>query len=420
MIINFFTINKRIRIIIQEVLSQSTSLRKKFNSKEKEKNLENQKEENKNIKNKNKIVSNKNELNEGIIYNNKKNNSIKTHKKLNNPKKRLISQNNIFYKKGIKINKNFQQKENIKINKKLITSFNNYNSLNSFNDKLLNKQKRVKNIFNNIKEIESKKNKNRNQALIKGENKEINIIDKIILYLPKKERMKYFNDDELNSLEFKFALEIDFRTYFQFYFSLLKKKHLLIFTFFVRNDYNLFLLKLSLFLLSFSFFIFMNALFFSDDSMHKLYEDEGKYDILYQIPQMLYSTIISQIMSSLLEKLSLFQDDIINLKEKKDIGDIKKEIKRIIKYIKIKCLLLFIFGIILFITFWYYISAFCSVYYNTQIPLIKDNFISFFTSMIYPFLLYLLPCIFRFVALRNKSKCLYIMSNFVTIIIGIL
>ena len=164
----------------------------------------------------------------------------------------------------------------------------------------------------------------------------------------------------------------------------------------------------------------MNTLFFSDDSMHKLYEDEGKYDILYQIPQMLYSTIISQIMSSLLEKLSLFQDDIINLKEKKDIGDIKKEIKRIIKYIKIKCLLLFIFGIILFITFWYYISAFCSVYYNTQIPLIKDNFISFFTSMIYPFLLYLLPCIFRFVALRNKSKCLYIMSNFVTIIIGIL
>ena len=419
MIINFFTINKRIRIIIQEVLSQSTSLRKKFNSKEKEKNLENQKEENKNIKNKNKIVSNKNELNEGIIYNNKKNNSIKTHKKLNNPKKRLISQNNIFYKKGIKINKNFQQKENIKINKKLITSFNNYNSLNSFNDKLLNKQKRVKNIFNNIIIIESKKSKNKNLALIKGENKEINVINKIIFYLPKKERMKYFNDDELNSLEFKFALEIDFRTYFQFYFSLLKQKHLIIFTFFVRNDYNLFLLKLSLFLLSFSFFFFMNALFFNDDSMHKLYEDEGKYNILYQIPQMLYSTIISQIISSLLEKLSLFQDDMLNLKEKTDIVDMKKEIKRIIKYIKIKSLLLFIFGIILFIAFWYYLSAFCSVYYNTQIPLIKDNFISFFMSMIYPFLLYLIPGIFRFIALRNKNKCMYIISNFVTTIIGI-
>ena len=82
--------------------------------------------------------------------------------------------------------------------------------------------------------------------------------------------MKYLNDDELNSLEFKFALKIDFRTYFQFYFSLLKQTHLIIFTFFVLNDYNLFLLKLSLFLISFSFFFCMNALFFNDDSMHKI------------------------------------------------------------------------------------------------------------------------------------------------------
>ena len=97
-----------------------------------------------------------------------------------------------------------------------------------------------------------------------------NIIEKIISFIPKNERKKYFTNDELNSLDYKYAIQIDFRTYCEFYFSLLKQIHLIIFTFFVHNDYNLFILKLSLFLLSFSFFIFMNALFFNDDSMHKI------------------------------------------------------------------------------------------------------------------------------------------------------
>jgi len=90
----------------------------------------------------------------------------------------------------------------------------------------------------------------------------------------------FFNDDELNSLDYNYALEIDFRSYCQFYFSLLRQTHLIIFTFCVKNDYNIFLLKLALFLLSFSLFLFMNALFFDDDSMHRIYEDKGKYDII--------------------------------------------------------------------------------------------------------------------------------------------
>ena len=39
------------------------------------------------------------------------------------------------------------------------------------------------------------------------------------------------NDEELNNLEYENALLIDKRTYCQYYFSLLKKKHLILFTF---------------------------------------------------------------------------------------------------------------------------------------------------------------------------------------------
>ena len=154
--------------------------------------------------------------------------------------------------------------------------------------------------------------------------------------------------------------------------------------------------------------------------MHKIYEDEGKYDFIYQIPKTIYSALATQIISSLLEKLSLSQDDILKIKEKDNIKKMKKESQKCLKCIKIKSCIFFIFGIILLFLFWYYLSAFCAVYYNTQIPLIKDTSISFFTSMIYPFLLDLLPGIFRIIGILYKIKCLFITSNIVTKIIGIL
>ena len=164
----------------------------------------------------------------------------------------------------------------------------------------------------------------------------------------------------------------------------------------------------------------MNAIFFVDDSIHKIYEEQGKYNFIYQIPQTIYSTIITQIISFLLENLSLSQDDFLSIKEKKELKLIKEETNRVTKCIKIKCLLFFVIGIILLFCFWYYISAFNAVYYNTQNQLIKDTIISFFTSLLYPFLLILFPVIFRITSLRYKIKCLFIFSKVVTKIIGIL
>ena len=76
--------------------------------------------------------------------------------------------------------------------------------------------------------------------------------------------MEYYNDTELNSLEYKTALEIDKRTYFQYYISLIKKKQILIFTFYPTNDYNSMIIKICLFLFSFVLYYTVNALFFND------------------------------------------------------------------------------------------------------------------------------------------------------------
>ncbi len=44
--------------------------------------------------------------------------------------------------------------------------------------------------------------------------------------------------------------------------------------------------------------------------MHKIYKDEGKYDFLYRLPNLLYSTLISTIISNVLEYLSLSENSI--------------------------------------------------------------------------------------------------------------
>ena len=95
-----------------------------------------------------------------------------------------------------------------------------------------------------IKRFNSKKSKNKKQNIFKKSKSNENIMKNNL------------NDLELNTLKYKLALEIDKRTYIQYYFSLLKKKHLILFTFMPINNYNLLSIKISIFIIF--FFIFYN------------------------------------------------------------------------------------------------------------------------------------------------------------------
>ena len=230
---------------------------------------------------------------------------------------------------------------------------------------------------------------------------------------------KNMNDYELNNLQYEKALIYDKRSYFQYYWSLLKRKHLILFTFLPANDYNLFTLKISIFLLSFSLYFTVNCFFFNDETMHKVYKDNGKYNFIYQIPQILYSSFISIIINSLLKVLSLSESELVLIKHQKFTDSAIKKSKQISTKLTIKFIFFFIIGIILLLFFWYYISCFCAVYINTQIILIKDTLISFIISMSYPFALNLFPGIFRIPALRAKNKnkkCMYKFSGIIALI----
>jgi hypothetical protein len=233
---------------------------------------------------------------------------------------------------------------------------------------------------------------------------------------PDESKVKHhdFNDSELNSLSYRRALKYDKRTYFQYYFSLIKSKQLLFFSFYPNNDYNSKLIKITLFFFSFALYYTVNAFFFNDSTMHKIYEDNGTFNFIYQIPQIIYSTIVSTIIKNILTILSLTENNITEIKKEKIFALSIQKMKKLVRYLTIKFILFFIFEFLFLILFWYYLSCFCIVYKNTQVYLIKNTSISFATSLLYPFGLNIIPCILRIPSLKSvkkDKKCLYKISK---------
>ena len=211
------------------------------------------------------------------------------------------------------------------------------------------------------------------------------------------------------------ALEYDKRSYCAYYISLLKTKQSLLNAFFNNNDYDARIIKIDLFLIGFTIDYIVNALFYNDDTMHNIYESKGKFDLEVQIPIIIYSYLISMLLNTPLEFLAFSNDSIIDFKQNKSTINLNKRKKNLKNILKIKFILYFLISFILLTFFWYYISIFCVIYRNTQIHLLKDTLTSFGLSLLFPFVIYLLPGLFRIPSLsndKNNKECLYNFSKF--------
>ena len=190
------------------------------------------------------------------------------------------------------------------------------------------------------------------------------------------------------------------------YWTKLKRRHLILFTFVAKKDFNLIYVKISRFVLQVCNNMSMNALFFSDESMHKIYLSYGKYNFVQQIPQILYSSLISQLFDLLIGLLIITEKqvfEIICLKiSEEEIN--QNEIDKIFRLIKIKFIIFYSISFLLIAFYWYLIAAFCAVYENTQITFIKDFISSFCTGLLYPFIIYLFLTFLRKMSLKDKNK----------------
>ena len=266
-------------------------------------------------------------------------------------------------------------------------------------------------INNNINNLINETNSNNKIInIIKTESNNVQNKSKIIKKLKK---IMNPNLEETNKMSYKLALKNDKRSFLQYYASLIKTKHNIVFSFVYNEDYNSKIIKIDIFFTNFVVFFAINALFFNDNTMHKIYTDQGTFNFIYQIPQIIYSFLISSVIDILITSFSLSEDDILDFKKDKNKTTVKQRYKNLKKKLQIKFIFYFIISFLLLLFFWYYLAMFGVVYKNTQIHLIKDTVISYILSFISPFGFYLIPAIFRICSLsKKKKKCFYKLSLF--------
>ena len=305
---------------------------------------------------------------------------------------------------------------------------NNDNETNTRNKKIkLNKKKKERNKIkkSNINKKEKADidddiiNTDINNNNIITDNTEKNKPDdasKKVVHKKLTKVLKY-DEEEMNDFSFELALKNDKRTYCQLYYSLIKTKHEFFYTFIYNKGYNSKIIKIDLYLFGFAINYAVNGLFFNDDTMHDVYENKGQFDISYQLPIIVYSSLISMLLGGLVQMLGSSSDAIIDFKQSEEKNNINERSKKLIKKLEIKFALYFLLNYILLLFFGYYISMFDAVYRNTQDLLLKDTLMGFGFSFFTPFLIYLIPGLFRIPALaapQKKRKWLYNFSKLFT------
>ena len=103
--------------------------------------------------------------------------------------------------------------------------------------------------------------------------------------------------------------------------------------------------------------------------MNKIYIDHGKFDLLYNIPQIVFSSLISYGLDSLIGYLSQSEQDVIRIKNHINKKISKKEdkskknkikfsflIKKVLYKISIKFVFFFLVSFIIVLIFGFYVT----------------------------------------------------------------
>ena len=281
-----------------------------------------------------------------------------------------------------------------------IKNTENNEFINSSNDNRKNKRKSIKRKSKFEKDI----NKKENNMEETQENKQ---------------RAKDLDMYELNNLEYDEACEFDNRGFCKTYWSVLLREHLVLFTFFTCYDYNLFYIKIERFFVLICTQMTINGLFFIHESMHRKYTQGEDLNFIEKIPQLLFTLIGAHIIEVILCFFSMTDVHVYEIKSLPKEEKNSEKLLKIMDRMKRKLVWFFFITFLLFLFYWYFISAFCAVYQNTQIIFLRDSGISILTSFLDPFVIYGVTTILRLISLslccKKKLGCIYKLSDIIPI-----
>lgn len=220
---------------------------------------------------------------------------------------------------------------------------------------------------------------------------------------------------EFDDMKFEIAILIDNRNFYAKFCREIKDNCIIIILFF-RNDIMFKQIRLSSFILSCTLDYFFNAFFYSEIYLKQRYEEDKLISILIDYPKEIFATLASQFVVKVTELL--MEDKVLSLFLKRISTQNKYYLKGVNyllkKYQKRFYIYISLSYLILIIT-WYYTSAFCTVYQNSQMKLLFDTLESLAFNLILPFPLSFISVTFRHLAIKKLNKFLFIISNIVRI-----
>ena len=147
--------------------------------------------------------------------------------------------------------------------------------------------------------------------------------------------------------------------------------------------------------------------------MRKLYIYKGSTDAAVHVPNIILSSLCSFIASIIVRFICLGERDISKVIVEKNIEKRKALAEKAKKCANIKIIILYISSGCLLFLCWYYVSAFCAVFKNSQKNYLINTLISFIVCNLWPFVTTFIPTIMRRKAIEKKSATLYKSSQYV-------
>lgn len=232
--------------------------------------------------------------------------------------------------------------------------------------------------------------------------------------LPAKTIIDYPNEKNhefLDKLELLNAQKYDKRLFSQLFIYRVKQFHPIYVSFFSVSSSSIKFIEISNFFFNISSNLAFNALFYEDKYISNAYYNG--YSIVYQIPKSIYSSLIGLFVTILskIVKVGFPSNESLRIAK---MNNKEKEMRiKVVKKMKKMNILYFIILFSFSFFFWYFITAFCSVYENSQVSWIIDSFVSISISLLVPILMALLNTIFRKVSLKYQIHFLFYFSRFI-------
>ena len=209
------------------------------------------------------------------------------------------------------------------------------------------------------------------------------------------------------------AIKYDNRSFCVYYGNILLYSHIITNVFFRFNDYNLFVVKLGLFFMTFPINLTMNIFFFTNKSM-KVNYIKSMDDISTfwsNIDNTVYSSILANTLLIILKLLCLTHNSVRKLRKIQNVNEAQAKSVSVLRCTKARIIIYYILSLFFLIIFGFYVLCFCAVFENTQIELVKSTFTSWLISLFYPFIICFITSIIRKLSFSFKSKCLFFIKR---------